>query len=54
LETTETVGVEAVQGSIKSKELWSKLVEKFELIVRERERGDGNTPRRRACGGVWG
>jgi hypothetical protein len=50
----EAVGVEAVQGSIKSKELWPKLAEKVELIVREHKRGDGNTPRRRACGGVWG
>jgi hypothetical protein len=53
LETTETVGVEAVQGSVKSKELWSELEKKFKLIVCESERGDRNTPRRRACGGVW-
>jgi hypothetical protein len=50
LEAADTIGVEAVQGSIKGEELRSEMVEKVYLVFRERKWCDGNTPGRCGCG----
>ena len=54
LETSYTVEIEAVQGSIQGQELRPELMEEFYLIVREQERCDGNTPGRRGRSGFRG